>query len=220
VKKKVLLSVILLIFIGGGISYYFWDKEVKAQKAAEELAYQEKLAADELAYEEKLADTLLLLEKSTTNSAILASTYQEYWGAIINGGIPFPKLSNGLGIDEEVLRGMTDYSTRGHFRHNVSGLKQGEFNIVIQMVELAKTEDANQILEEHQGITSVLSELKGPAAKYEDLYNDILEIYEQYDTFAGLATAPSGSYVEYSKNINALYDNISSKIATAKLKFN
>ena len=206
-RKKVIISIILTLVIAGGIGYFFWNKVVEAKEM-------------DLAYQNKLVDTLGLIETSTTSSSMLAVTYQEYWGEIIDRSISFSSLSEGLNIDESTLEDMTDYSQRAHFMNNVTALKQGEFDLVISMVRLAKKEDTNLVLAQHDSITKAISDLKNPSEKFQNNYNSLLEIYEIYDTFVSLSTSPTGSYIEYSKNINSTFENLSSKTKTTKLQIN
>lgn len=209
-KKNTIVGIVLFLVVASGLSYFFWNKEVqKKEKEKEE---------EELAYEYELSETIRILEFSTDTAVSLAATYQEYWGAIIDGGITFPKLSEGLGIDVDTLTEMTDDSKTSRYMYDVSGLKQGEFDTVISMVKLAKTEDESLILSQHQIITASISHIKNPIEKYQSNYDSILEVYELYDRLVSLSTAPSGSYIEYSKNINSVYESLSSKIATTKLQ--
>ncbi len=210
--KKLIISIISVLIVGGGIGYFFWSKDIKAQE-------EEKVRTQELTYQSTLAETLELIETSTTDSAVLASTYQKYWGKIINGSIPFSTLSEGLNVDKSILSDMTNSFQRAYFSGELgAGLKQGEFNTMISMVKFAKVEDTNVILEQQVSITEAISNLKNPSEKFKDNYESLLEVYEIYDTFVSISTSPVGSYVEYSKNINSTYENLSSKIKTVKLQ--
>lgn len=198
------------MIVVAGVGYFLWNKDVKAK---------EEIETKELAYQNTLADTLELIETSTMNSAVLASMYQKYWGLIIDGSVTFSTISKGLNVDESILTEMTNYNTRAYFSGNQSGLKQGEFNTMISMVRLAKTKDAEVILEQQEVITNAISGLKNPPEKIKSNYESLLEVYEIYDTFVSMSTSPVGSYVEYSREINSTFESLTSKIKTLKLQF-
>ena len=208
-KKKLIINIIFVLIIIAGVAYFLWDKAVEEQKAQEQ----------ELAHQKEMSETLGLIETSTTSSALLAATYQEYWGTIIDRTISFSTLSKGLNIEESILSDMTPALKKGYTRDGM-GLEQGEFDIAISMVRLAKEEDTNLVLANQESITKAMSDLKNPPENFKDNYDSLLEVYEVYDTFVSLSTSPSGSYIEYSKSINSTYESLSSKINTTKLQIN
>lgn len=208
-KNKLIISIIFVLVLIGGVAYFLWDKSVEEQKVQEQ----------ELAYQKEMVETLGLIDTSTTSSVLLAATYQEYWGAIIDRTISFSTLSKALNVEESILSDMTPALKKGYTRDGM-GLEQGEFDIVISMVRLAKEEETNLVLANQESITKAMADLKNPPEKFKNNYDSLLEVYEVYDTFISLSTSPSGSYIEYSKNINSTFESLSSKIKTVKLQIN
>lgn len=206
-NKKILISLItiLVIVIIGGVGYYIWSNNEKEK--------------EELAYQSKLYETFEMLDTSTLNSAIIASTYQEYWGDIIDRSIPFSTLSKELKIPETTIDGMVNVFQHAYYSDGL-GLLKGEINTMIAIVKTAKSDEIETVLEEHELISNAISELKNPPEKFKENYDSILEVYELYDSFVSISTSPVGSHIEYSKNINSSYERLSSKINTVKLQLN
>ncbi|KGA81104.1 hypothetical protein KQ41_20060 [Lysinibacillus fusiformis] len=203
-KKGLIIGTVILV-IGLGIGYYFWDKNTK-----------------EKTYSSQLSTLLDEIELSTSESAIIGATYQEYWGEIIDRSIPTSTMSEALNISEDEIEPFLNYSNTAHFStyggNSPRGLEQGNFDTMLAIVKLAKSEDTAITLKNYDSITNKLTNLKNPPKKFESDYETVLDLYEIYNSFVSLSTQPVGSYVEYSKNINSTYESLQSKIKTTKIQ--
>ncbi|WP_336046630.1 hypothetical protein [Solibacillus ferritrahens] len=201
-KKAVFLIVTLLVVLGGSISYYIWNK-----------------SADETEYHKQLIQLLDDIEYSTTESAVIGSSYQEYWGEIIDRSIPLSTISENLEISEEEIEPLLNWSNQAYFGGGLGiGLEKGNFDTMITIVRMAKSNATEVALNNHNIVSKNLSLLKNPPAKYEQQYKAVLDLYENYNTFISLSTSPIGSYIEYSKNLNSTYESVQSKLQTAKIQ--
>jgi len=204
-KNKILFSSISLIIVVLIASSYLLWKQVDTKEK------------EELAYQLKLAETLNLIDSSKTDSAVVAGTFQKYWGKIIESSISFATLSDDLHIPVFTIESLVNTSERVSYTYAPS-LAEGEFDTVLNIVKNAKSGDINSVLKQHQIVTNSIKELKNPPINFKDSYEILLECYEVYDTFVSLSTSPNGSYIEYSRNINSTYETLSSKVNTALLQ--
>ncbi|MBD8034075.1 hypothetical protein [Solibacillus merdavium] len=196
------MIVTLLVVLGGSISYYIWNK-----------------SADETEYHKQLIQLLDDIEYSTTESAVIGSSYQEYWGEIIDRSIPLSTISENLEISEEEIEPLLNWSNQAYFGGGLGiGLEKGNFDTMITIVRMAKSNATEVALNNHNIVSKNLSLLKNPPAKYEQQYKAVLDLYENYNTFISLSTSPIGSYIEYSKNLNSTYESVQSKLQTAKIQ--
>ncbi|MBM7664545.1 hypothetical protein JOC25_001001 [Solibacillus kalamii] len=201
-RKIVFLIVTLLVVLGGSISYYFWNK-----------------STDEKEYHKQLIKLLDDIDYSTTESAVIGGSYQEYWGEIIDRSIPLSTISEDLEISEEEIEPLLNWSNQAYFGGGLGiGLEEGNFDTMITIVRMAKSDATEVALNNHDIVTKNLSLLKNPPAKYEQQYKAVLDLYENYNTFISLSTSPIGSYIEYSKNLNSTYETVQSKLQTAKIQ--
>lgn len=201
-KKFFILIVTLLVILGGSISYYFWNK-----------------STDEKEYHTQLIKLLDDIEYSTTESAIIGSSYQEYWGEIIDRSIPLSTISEDLEISEEEIEPLLNWANQAYFGGGLGiGLEKGNFDTMITIVRMANSDATEVALSNHDIVTKNLSLLKDPPAKYEQLYKAVLDLYENYNTFISLSTSPTGSYIEYSKNLNTTFETVQSKLQTARIQ--
>lgn len=187
--------------MGGGIGFYFYDLKKKENE-----------------YETKLSSTLKQIDSSTLESAMLASDYQKYWGDIIKMSIPSATLASELGILEKEVESYLDYSNTAYFTGMQIGLEEGDIDTMIEIVAYAKYKEIKSVKKNHNEVEKSIKDLKNPPKKYTDIYDDLLQIYEVYNTFVSLSTSPVGSYNDYSENINSTYETLSSKIKTTKLQ--
>lgn len=169
-------------------------------------------------YKNKLTSTLEELEIATTNSAVMASTYQKYWGKSIDSNITSEYIEKDLEIKLTEYESLLNYNNSQFLNAGIRQVKRGEFNTMLKIVTLAKLEELDLLTQELDKVSELVSELKNPPEKYESEYNSLLKIFENYNSFNSLATSPVGSYIEYSKNINSFYETISSKTQTLKLQ--
>lgn len=202
-KKKIyiILSLVLLIC---GVGGYFIFSTMSSNKKEED-------------YNLKLTSTIKQLETAKSNSAIMASTFQEYWGRSIKHNITSKSIESDLGLPLEKYESLLTFSN-SDFDYSGRQIKRGEFNTVLKIVNMAKKNDISDLNTEHSEISKLVSELKNPPEKYAKQYDALLEIFEQYTNFNSLAVSPTGSYIEYSKSINSLYESLSSKLDTIKLQ--
>ncbi|SCX63563.1 hypothetical protein [Lysinibacillus fusiformis] len=200
-KKGIIIGLVILLVVGGGIGYFFYDLKKKESE-----------------YETKLSSTLKQIESSTFESAMLASDYQKYWGDIIKMSIPSSTLASELGILEKEVESYLDYSNTAYFTGMRIGLEEGDIDTIIELVAYAKYKEIKSVKKNHNEVEKSIKDLKNPPKKYTDIYDDLLQIYEVYNTFVSLSTSPVGSYNDYSENINSTYETLSSKIKTTKLQ--
>lgn len=200
-KKGIIIGLLILLIVGGGIGYYFYDLKKKENE-----------------YETKLSSTLKQIDSSTLESAMLASDYQKYWGDIIKMSIPSATLASELGILEKEVESYLDYSNTAYFTGMQIGLEEGDIDTMIEIVTYAKYKEIRSVKKNHNKVEKSIKDLKNPPKKYTDIYDDLLQIYEVYNTFVSLSTSPVGSYNDYSENINSTYETLSSKIKTTKLQ--
>lgn len=200
-KKGIIIGLLILLVVGGGIGYYFYDLKKKENE-----------------YETKLSSTLKQIDSSTLESAMLASDYQKYWGDIIKMSIPSATLASELGILEKEVESYLDYSNTAYFTGMQIGLEEGDIDTMIEIVAYAKYKEIKSVKKNHNEVEKSIKDLKNPPKKYTDIYDDLLQIYEVYNTFVSLSTSPVGSYNDYSENINSTYETLSSKIKTTKLQ--
>ncbi|MGE7811271.1 hypothetical protein [Lysinibacillus capsici] len=200
-KKGIIIGLLILLIVGGGIGYYFYDLKKKENE-----------------YETKLSSTLKQIDSSTLESAMLASDYQKYWGDIIKMSIPSATLASELGILEKEVESYLDYSNTAYFTGMQIGLEEGDIDTMIEIVTYAKYKEIKSVKKNHNEVEKSIKDLKNPPKKYTDIYDDLLQIYEVYNTFVSLSTSPVGSYNDYSENINSTYETLSSKIKTTKLQ--
>ncbi|WP_281217257.1 hypothetical protein [Lysinibacillus capsici] len=200
-KKGIIIGLLILLIVGGGIGYYFYDLKKKENE-----------------YETKLSSTLKQIDSSTLESAMLASDYQKYWGDIIKMSIPSATLASELGILEKEVESYLDYSNTAYFTGMQIGLEEGDIDTMIEIVAYAKYKEIKSVKKNHNEVEKSIKDLKNPPKKYTDIYDDLLQIYEVYNTFVSLSTSPVGSYNDYSENINSTYETLSSKIKTTKLQ--
>lgn len=200
-KKGIIIGLLILLIVGGGIGYYFYDLKKKENE-----------------YETKLSSTLKKIDSSTFESAMLASDYQKYWGDIIKMSIPSATLASELGILEKEVESYLDYSNTAYFTGMQIGLEEGDIDTMIEIVAYAKYKEIKSVKKNHNEVEKSIKDLKNPPKKYTDIYDDLLQIYEVYNTFVSLSTSPVGSYNDYSENINSTYETLSSKIKTTKLQ--
>ncbi|MGE7988508.1 hypothetical protein [Lysinibacillus fusiformis] len=200
-KKGIIIGLVILLVVGGGIGYFFYDLKKKESE-----------------YETKLSSTLKQIESSTFESAMLASDYQKYWGDIIKMSIPSSTLASELGILEKEVESYLDYSNTAYFTGMRIGLEEGDIDTMIELVAYAKYKEIKSVKKNHNEVEKSIKDLKNPPKKYTDIYDDLLQIYEVYNTFVSLSTSPVGSYNDYSENINSTYETLSSKIKTTKLQ--
>ncbi len=200
-KKGIIIGLLILLIVGGGIGFYFYDLKKKENE-----------------YETKLSSTLKQIDSSTLESAMLASDYQKYWGDIIKMSIPSATLASELGILEKEVESYLDYSNTAYFTGMQIGLEEGDIDTMIEIVAYAKYKEIKSVKKNHNEVEKSIKDLKNPPKKYTDIYDDLLQIYEVYNTFVSLSTSPVGSYNDYSENINSTYETLSSKIKTTKLQ--
>lgn len=200
-KKGIIIGLLILLIVGGGIGFYFYDLKKKENE-----------------YETKLSSTLKQIDSSTFESAMLASDYQKYWGDIIKMSIPSSTLASELGILEKEVESYLDYSNTAYFTGMQRGLEEGDIDTMIEIVAYAKYKEIKSVKKNHNEVEKSIKDLKNPPKKYTDIYDDLLQIYEVYNTFVSLSTSPVGSYNDYSENINSTYETLSSKIKTTKLQ--
>lgn len=200
-KKGIIIGLLILLIVGGGIGFYFYDLKKKENE-----------------YETKLSSTLKQIDSSTLESAMLASDYQKYWGDIIKMSIPSATLASELGILEKEVETYLDYSNTAYFTGMQIGLEEGDIDTMIEIVAYAKYKEIKSVKKNHNEVEKSIKDLKNPPKKYTDIYDDLLQIYEVYNTFVSLSTSPVGSYNDYSENINSTYETLSSKIKTTKLQ--
>lgn len=200
-KKGIIIGLVILLVVGGGIGYFFYDLKKKESE-----------------YETKLSRTLKQIDSSTFESAMLASDYQKYWGDIIKMSIPSSTLASELGILEKEVESYLDYSNTAYFTGMRIGLEEGDIDTMIELVAYAKYKEIKSVKKNHNEVEKSIKDLKNPPKKYTDIYDDLLQIYEVYNTFVSLSTSPVGSYNDYSENINSTYETLSSKIKTTKLQ--
>lgn len=201
-KKFAILIVTLLIIIGGSISYYFWNK-----------------SADENEYHKQLIKLLDDIEYSMNESVVIGSTYQKYWGEIIDGSVRISAMSKDLGIPEANIAPHLNGSNSSEYYGNIGKvLKDGNIDTMIAIIRMAKSVETEVALSNRDIVTRNLSLLKNPPAKYEQQYKAVLDLYENYNTLISLSTSPIGSYIEYSKKLNTSYETVQSKLQTAKIQ--
>lgn len=199
--KKVLLIAIPILVIAIGVGYYFWSDYQKEKD-----------------YASQLSSLLNDIELSTAETAVIGSTYQEYWGKIIDRKITIDSMKADLSLTEEEIKPFLNAFNRDTYMSYGDSLKKGDFNTMIAIVSYAKEKDTATALENYDSITKKLSNLKNPTSESESNYKVILDLYEIYSSFVSLSTDPVGSYIEYSKNLNSTYDSVQSKIKTAKIQ--
>lgn len=201
-KKLVFLIMTLLVVLGGSISYYLWNK-----------------STDEKEYHTQLIKLLDDIEYSMNESAVIGSTYQKYWGEIIDGSVSISAMSNDLEISEASVDPLLNRSNSYDYYGNIGKvLKDGNIDTMIAIIRMAKSDATKIALSNYDIVTRNLTLLKNPPAKYKQQYIAVLDLYENYSTFVSLSTSPLGSYIEYSKNLNTRYETVQSKLQTAKIQ--
>ena len=82
-----------------------------------------------------------------------------------------------------------------------------DFNISLNNLFTDKRKEIDDINKESEDIKRQVKELKNMPLGEKDLYNALLDFYNNYQELVKIATNPTGSYNEYTKNKNEKIQN-------------
>ncbi|OCS90832.1 hypothetical protein [Caryophanon latum] len=201
-KKIIFIALVTIAIIVGGTGYYFWDKK-----------------RDEQEYQKEMTMLLNEIELSIAESAIIGATYQKYWGDIIDAPISLDTITKNLEVTESIIEPLLNYDNSSN-TYLGRVIQKGSFNTMISIIRIAKADATDNALDRSNQISERLSKLKNPPSKYENDYNALLELFEEYNTFVNISTDPAGSYIEFSRTLNSTYESVESKLETTKIQIN
>ncbi|MCM3724602.1 hypothetical protein M3226_02655 [Neobacillus cucumis] len=190
-KKKVwlgLVVVLLVASIGGGL---FW-KHVQTVKAEEAAAEAKKKAIKN--YEKNMGLALAAAIVVGTHSEKMADQYHDVWySAIFNDR----------------------YTTSDGTKHSY-----GSFNQAIkdQNSVYEQSGDNLKLLSEMVVFEGYMNKLKNPPSKYEQLYQELVDLYATASSFEKLAESPSGSLQSYTNEFNQRDSELAEKIKSLQVQ--
>ena len=102
-----------------------------------------------------------------------------------------------------------------------SGKYCSDFNDALEeLYESFKTYGITDSISKHKGVMeNQVSKLNNPPASRKDCYNDLVELVSETNSFARMATNPSGNLRSYVDQKNASFEKISKMMDQFKIKY-
>lgn len=162
-----------------------------------------------------------ILSSSTVSEKVINS-YSKIWLEAIENGITLEKFAELLDTTN------TNVNTIYSAHHMGVGLledneysKVEDFNEAITIAEThyKKTGDIETINSARASIQSSIKEIALPPEEYQSIYNELFELYKNYEKYVDLAIDPSGSLQSYTSKAQSLSPEIVSgvKAVSARL---
>lgn len=100
-----------------------------------------------------------------------------------------------------------------------SGKYCRDFNDALEEVMTQKGFLIDSINAHKNKLASATSKLNNPPSDRKDCYNDFIELVSEVNSYANLATSPSGSLRSYSENKNISYTKVMKLMDQFKIKY-
>lgn len=137
----------------------------------------------------------------------LLNEYSRIWSFSIESGdfIEIEDMANEMGISEDDIN--------EYFALSALGDVPGDFSTNIYSLNsyYKETGVLDEIEKTSDEIKNKMSDLKKPPKGYEDVYDEVLEMYDLSEKYLEMALNPSGSLQEFNGSKNELTDKILSK---------
>ncbi|MGY3717070.1 hypothetical protein ACWE42_16275 [Sutcliffiella cohnii] len=133
--------------------------------------------------------------------------YSTVWSYSIENRSPIPvqQMAEKIGVDRDVIL--------EHFVINSAGNVPNDFSTNIHSIKsyYESTGVLGNIKEKSDDIKSKISELNNPPKDFENVYDEILDMYTLTEEFLEMALNPKGSLQSFNENFNRLSSDIASK---------
>lgn len=178
-KKIIIISLLVLILIIGGlIGFYIYSKKEYSKKI-NLLSFQMLGSSADC---EKLADL--------TSNVWYNTIYEKS-----------DKETNKYTIRSNYYKDYLPYYNYKDYQFN------NDFNTSLNNLFVDKADEVSKINQEAEDIKNQVKDLKNAPLGQKDIYNALIDFNNAYQELVNLATNPSGSYTEYTKNKNEKIEN-------------
>jgi hypothetical protein len=179
----VLLSLIIVCGVGGGFWYYQDQQNIKKQAELQAIAEAKAAAQAIKDYHDSIDDVSRQIYNFAAESQNVLAKYSEVWHDAI--------------FDKKVtINGQARYNSAYDFNDAIT-FKKEELSADIVVIQ-ANVETAKKSLKD----------LKNPPEGYSEAYNAVMELFDAANEMATQTQSPSGSLIEFNKNINALIADV------------
>ena len=153
---------------------------------------------------QSVADDLLA---NAAEAEDVLNQYAHIWKFSIESGtaIGVKDMANEIGLDEEVIR--------EHFQLNSIGNVPGDFSINVNSLKgyFQSIGILDEIEQTSEDIKKKINELNNPPKGYEEVYDEVLDMYILVEEYTELALNPTGSLQSFNDTRGQLSNEILSK---------
>lgn len=183
----------------------------------EELKNKEELVKKEYIKNAETIQTDIISSAAEAENIIYI--YSNVWSTAIQEELTLENYASILDTDETELDTFLTENNQKLLPNN-SFSKIYDFNLALLLTQLYLTENQkiNSIEASREDIRGLIKKLNSPPNEFKDLYDEIFELYGNYDKYIELATAPSGSLTSYNDAASELSSEIISGINKVEAK--
>lgn len=156
------------------------------------------------AYRANVEETVEQVIETSAKAETLVNQYASVWDYTIKARDPIQ-----VGT-MAVIAGITEEDVEAFFSLNTLNQVSDDFSSNIHALQ-AYYDDAGEIAMLENDLKSIkeqVSELKNPPKEYEEIYRELLDLYNLSDEFIHMAIDPSGSLQDYNASKNDLTNEI------------
>ncbi|MFA1820599.1 hypothetical protein ACDX78_10510 [Virgibacillus oceani] len=158
-------------------------------------------------YKEELQNVADEMLVNAAAAEDILSQYDIVWNHTIKSGgaIPVEEMANVTGLEESVVRGYFQVNNIDNIPDDFSN------NIHSLNAYYDASGDLGEIEEAAEQISNKINELNDPPDGYENVYDEVLDMYLYTDEYVEIAFNPDGSLQSFNEKVNQLSSEITSK---------
>ncbi|GIP45114.1 hypothetical protein J45TS6_35730 [Paenibacillus sp. J45TS6] len=174
--------------------------------------------------EEYIANVSFLTQKITVSSATsekIINSYSRLWLKTIENGITVEDFADILETTtSEVNSAYSEFHNGIGLLENNTYSKVTNFNeaIIVAGKYYENTGEIKTLNTLRKDIQSLIKELASPPTEYESLYDELFQLYKNYESYVDLAINPTGNLQSYTSNSQSLATEIISGVRAVNAK--
>jgi len=155
-------------------------------------------------YNESVQSLSSQILENSTKAEEITNEYSRIWRHSIESrvAIPIPEVEQVTGLDEEIIR--------EHFVINTADNVPEEFSLNVHSLNsyFESTGDLDDLRETAEEIKEEVSNLNNPPEDFEQVYDELLDMFTYSEEYVSLALSPDGSLQSFTEKRNDLSSEI------------